>query len=874
MSDAKHFTGRQRRLKTRSSVRYGDKFSRAIITIGGVGTIIAVLLICVFLVWEVIPLFSSPTLEDTANYKTKELTEPSGTATPRLLELADDGRLGWSVEKDGSWRVFHSEDGNTIKQHPAEKSPFADVQALRLLPDGELVLAKPEGRIYVGRVTAKTKFVSDPKQIPADFTDKAKTTLVSDGQLWSRTGEGIVRATNLAVDLEPEIKLEGTDELVAVDYITSTSSGISKTPEYVVLAVNKFGDARIVTASKKRVGNSMKVEAGAIFNVLDDKQRLPKFIRMSGLADYVYCIWEDGMLRRYKTRDPNKPVFIDQLDLRDEPGTTLTACEMLSGRTTLLVGDSTGRVQALFPVNPPKGSDSNKTILMRGHEWKLGDSPITQLTATARNRSILTVDEAGSSHLLYATNERVLAKLPQAAGEKFTSVAISPQQNRLLSVSNQGRRVWDYSAPHADVSWSGLFRPVWYEGADRPIYSWDDHGTEPRFSLIPLIFGTLKATFYSMLFGAPLALLAALFTSEFLHPNLRARIKPVIELMASLPSVVLGYVAGMMFAPVLSDILPEAISAMFLVPFSILTCAYLWQMLPQRLTLQAGGWRLLAIGISVLPGLWLAKVLGPGIEQFLFGKSIKGWLTEDLSDMTNRSSAWGGWVLLFLPLILLLVFWFVGRIFDDELRTRTRGMSRNRAALWDWGKFVLLILISFAATAMLAWLLQLGADPRSAESGERYSRSNSLLVGIAMGFAIIPLIYTIADDALSTVPNHLRSASLGAGATPWQTAIRIVIPTAVSGLFSAVMIGLGRAVGETMIVLMTVGNTPIMEFNIFNGFLTLSASIARGLTEAPVGSSQYRVLFLAALTLFLLTFIINTIAESVRQRFRKRAYEL
>ncbi len=344
--------------------------------------------------------------------------------------------------------------------------------------------------------------------------------------------------------------------------------------------------------------------------------------------------------------------------------------------------------------------------------------------------------------------------------------------------------------------------------------------------------------------------------------------------MASLPSVVIGYVAGMIFAPLLSDILPEALSAIFLVPFSILSCAYLWQLLPQRWTLQAGAWRLAAVGLSVIPGLWLASVLGKPIEHLLFGKSIKMWLTEDLGDLTNRSSAWGGWMLLFLPLMLMLVFWFLGRVFDDELRTRTRGMSRERAALWDWGKFLLLIAISLAATAILAWLLQLGADPRSAESGERYSRSNSLLVGIAMGFAIIPLIYTIADDALSTVPNHLRSASLGAGATPWQTAMRIVVPTAVSGLFSAVMIGLGRAVGETMIVLMTVGNTPIMEFNIFNGFLTLSASIARGLTEAPEGSSQYRVLFLAALTLFLLTFMINTVAESVRQRFRKRAYEL
>src|SRR3970282_1027228 len=133
-----------------------------------------------------------------------------------------------------------------------------------------------------------------------------------------------------------------------------------------------------------------------------------------------------------------------------------------------------------------------------------------------------------------------------------------------------------------------------------------------------------------------------------------------------------------------------------------------------------------------------------------------------------------------------------------------------------------------------------------------------------MGFAIIPIIYTIPEDALAAVPDHLRSASLAAGATLWQTAWRIVIPTATSGLFSAVMIGVGRPVGETMIVLMAAGNTPILDWNVFNGFRTLSANIAVELPEAVRNSTHYRTLFLAALTLFLLTFLVNTIAELVR----------
>ena len=176
-----------------------------------------------------------------------------------------------------------------------------------------------------------------------------------------------------------------------------------------------------------------------------------------------------------------------------------------------------------------------------------------------------------------------------------------------------------------------------------------------------------------------------------------------------------------------------------------------------------------------------------------------------------------------------------------------------------------------AAAAVLLDALRL--DTRGGLFGT-YVQRNALVVAIDMSFAIIPLIFTIADDALSSVPEHLRSASLGAGATPWQTAVRVIVPAAASGLFSAVMIGLGRAVGETMIVLMAAGNTPLIGWNVFNGFQTLSAAIATELPEAARGSTHYRVLFLAALALFVLTFVLNTVAEIVRQRFRRRAHDL
>jgi phosphate transport system permease protein len=217
----------------------------------------------------------------------------------------------------------------------------------------------------------------------------------------------------------------------------------------------------------------------------------------------------------------------------------------------------------------------------------------------------------------------------------------------------------------------------------------------------------------------------------------------------------------------------------------------------------------------------------------------------------------------------------MGRYGKPWLGRRTAGWSRRACAVADLGRFAVGILIVLGAAWGLAGVLGGlgGIDPRGSVF-DTYIQRNALVVGFVMGFAIIPIIYTLAEDALSSVPSHLREGSLGAGATPWQTATRIVVPTAMSGLFSAVMIGMGRAVGETMIVLMAAGNTPIMDLNVFNGFRTLSANIAVELPEAVVGDSHYRTLFLAGLVLFVMTFVVNTGAEAVRMRFRKRAFEL
>jgi phosphate transport system permease protein len=497
-------------------------------------------------------------------------------------------------------------------------------------------------------------------------------------------------------------------------------------------------------------------------------------------------------------------------------------------------------------------------------------SPRSRLFAVAQARD----GRDAGVRLLQATTGAEVLRLGAAAGDApaARALSIAPRENRLLAGNDQGLAAWAIDAGHADVSAGTLLRPVWYENYPRPVHAWETTGHEAfesKFGLVPLIFGTLKATLYSMLFATPIAVLAAIYASQFMHPRWKARIKPTIEMMASLPSVVLGFIAGIVFAPVIERGLMTVIAGFFVVPLTLLAGAHLWQVLPAGTRSRLAAWRFPLVALVVLPaGVLAARAAAPVLERLLFEGDVQAWLDG------RGGSGFGGWMLALLPLAAIAAAFLVGRFVGPLLRRAAIGWTQPRAAIASLGVFLAGLACAVALAAAAAVLLDaLRLDTRGGLFGT-YVQRNALVVAIGMSFAIIPLIFTIADDALSSVPEHLRSASLGAGATPWQTAIRVIVPAAASGLFSAIMIGLGRAVGETMIVLMAAGNTPLIGWNVFNGFQTLSAAIATELPEAARGSTHYRVLFLAALALFALTFVLNTVAELVRQRFRRRAHDL
>jgi len=479
----------------------------------------------------------------------------------------------------------------------------------------------------------------------------------------------------------------------------------------------------------------------------------------------------------------------------------------------------------------------------------------------------------GFVRLYHVTTNRKLAERQVADRTPIQNIRIAPKDDGILALS--GDLMWrdGFEPLHPEATVASLFQPVWYEGYAKPQHIWQSSyatsAPEPKFGMRNLIFGTLKATFYTMLFGAPLALLAAIYTSEFMQPRIRNVVKPTIEMMASLPSVVLGFLAALVFAPLVEQHVAAALAGCFGIPLAYLLGAHLWQLLPQKRLLQWSRLRLLVLTIPLLIAIPASLYVGgPLVERLLFGGNTSKWLDGQVG------TGVGGWLLLWVPISSIATLGFTSMIVNPWLRHRSNRWSRRQFAVLSLFKFLATAAMTLGLAYGISWLLNtLGWDPRGTYI-DTYEQRNALVVGYVMGFAVIPIIFTIADDALSTVPNHLRSASLGCGATPWQTAIRVVVPTAMSGLFSALMIGLGRAVGETMIVLMAGGNTPVADWNVFSGFRTLSANIAVELPEAVKDSTHFRTLFLAALTLFVLTFIVNTIAEIIRLRFRRRAYQL
>lgn len=734
-----------------------DQSAGVAIAIGGVSVILAILLIFMYLVYEVLPLFESATLDRVDEYQ----IENRSNSTSLHLAIEEQSEIGMRIGDQADILFFDVTDGATVAFMELSLPAGTSINhfALDTETSGIFAFGLDNGEAIVARYGYDTSFVGeDNTRILTPTIDfpfgEQPYALFTDTAL-----------TELAVRLNGDsLMVAGVDANGAVKVINATK----QTNLFSAFDIGG-GDA------------DFEVESYSVEVSVQDVEQM--FI--GGDQRWLYFISSSGLIRALDlvaVLNGDSGRFGIQTVLTED-GVRPTQVVFLLGGISLLVADDSGAISQWFLSREEGG----QTRLQKAREFSPGAQPILRMTAEQRRKNFVSVDNQGRLAIYNTTAHRALFS-EDITDRAPNLLALSPRGDGLLLEAADGTiGFWEVHNEHPEVSWSVLWEKVWYEGYSEPEYIWQSSGAsnefEPKYSLMPLTFGTLKAAFYAMLLGAPLAICGAIFTGYFMAPAMRRKVKPLIELMEALPTVVLGFLAGLWLAPFVEKNLLGIFSILIVLPLSILGASFAWTQLPRKIRDSVpDGWEAGILIPVILIFSYLSFALAVPIENSFFGGDMRFWITNDL--------------------------------------------------------------------------------------GINYDQRNAMVVGFAMGFAVIPTIFSIAEDAIFSVPKQLTYGSLALGATPWQSLQRVVLPTASPGIFSALMIGMGRAVGETMIVLMATGNTPIMDINIFEGMRTLAANIAVEIPESEVDSTHYRILFLAALVLFMFTFVVNTVAEVVRQRLR------
>ncbi|NJI09146.1 ABC transporter permease subunit [Aeromonas veronii] len=725
--------------------RIKDKLAKYGVTTGGALVLVALLLIFFYLLYVVKPIFNGASMEPSASF-----TLPAAGKTA-WLGVEEQNEIGYRFSDKGQVNFFAVQGDDKIKvgQSLGQAQVAGDITTVATPAPGQRLIAYGfvDGKAQVVQPAFKVSYPNDVRVIePSLQYPFGEEPVVIDPQ---------GKALQLMV-------FEATKDKMATAAVTEDGRGVMT----VMNGEENFISGEIEWSSENYTIPSLPRHV--------DQMLLTPNLR-------ILFVREGNRLSVYDIHNLSEISLRNVLEI-NAPNANVTRVQLLSGASSLLVGNDNGVISQWFEV-----AKDGKRQFTQIRDFK-GDGAVDLLTPEHFRKGFISADKDGIISFFHATGETKLLTETVEGGE-LSALAISPRHNLLLMQQGNSFKLFSVENEHPEVTWSALWQQVWYEGYPEPQYVWQSTSAsndfEAKLSLVPLVFGTLKASFYAMVFAVPLGVAGAIYTAYFMSAGLRKYVKPTVEIMAALPTVILGFLAGLWLAPIIEGALPGVILLLVLLPMGMLLTALLWNYLPER------------------------------------GKS---WLPE-------------GWhAILLIPVLLLI----------------------------GWGAFALSPLIenAFMHGDSRIWLTH--------EMGIKFDQRNSLVVGIAMGFAVIPTIFSIAEDAVFSVPKHLTQGSLALGATPWQTLSRVVILTASPGIFSAVMMGLGRAVGETMIVLMATGNTPIMDFSMFQGLRTLAANIAVEMPESEVGSSHYRVLFLAAFVLFVFTFLFNTLAEFVRQRLREK----
>ncbi|AXV66519.1 ABC transporter permease subunit [Pseudoalteromonas lipolytica] len=723
---------------------FKDRFAKWGISAGGVMVLVALLLIFFYLLYVVQPIFESAKVETRNSVKLQNASEIVGLGIEEQTEVAfllgEKGTVDfYNVEK----QHFGKKITTLNTELPSDVSSFASSAPFQ----GQYAYGLENGSVMVVVPKFLVTFPNNERQLtPRLDYPLGKVALEVDEQ-----GAAIKK--------------------FAFSHYEDKTAVVALTADKRVLFSSFLAEENMFTGEVEWSVERTELDIdGRVDELLMSPDTTRTFIRS---ANQIYV---------YDTRYPSEVELIQVLAANEE-NANLVSTQLLAGANSLMLANDNGEVSQWFEVNTDEGREFQK---IRAFETSK-QSKLSIFTEFYR-RTFFTAGANGELGIYYTTSEAKLWQGKVSDGP-IDNFAIAPRSNAALILADDALKVIEIHNEHPEVTWSALWQEVWYEGYPEPAYIWQSTSAsddfESKFSLVPISFGTIKAALYAMLFAVPIALSAAIYTAYFMSSELRKVVKPTVEIMEALPTVILGFLAGLWLAPLIEEHLPAIVGLLLLLPIGILLTAFGWNKLPAsiRHRVPEGSHSILLIPVVLFIG-WLSFAMSGTIESWVFDGNVRQYLTNEL-----------------------------GMTFDQR---------------------------------------------------------NSLVVGIAMGFAVIPTIFSIAEDAVFSVPKHLSNGSLALGATQWQTLVRVVLLTASPGIFSAVMMGLGRAVGETMIVLMATGNTPIMDWSIFQGMRTLAANIAVEMPESEVGSSHYRILFLAAFVLFIFTFIFNTVAEFVRQQLRDK----
>ena len=727
-------------------IQRNDRVAQWLIVVGGIGIIGIVIGMLMIIASVAMPLFRKASIEELAAFNLPADTKLLGLGVDEYKET------GYYIRQDGSV-VFYT------------------------LPDGEVIdelLVKVPGG---GESTIKSV---------------TTTGFFQHTYLWENGAAALVQ-----VDFFPEFPEKGGRIIRHHLKMLSTWEPVGEVPLQTLIKGGGEVNLRvdILPGNNLLLSSVLEKENPITEEITRSVSSGGLAVHMSGnitsltvnrVGSRLFVATDGGQVGRWDIANLKQPKLLDKVEVHAD-GRVINDIALVLGDESLVIGDETGHLETWMPVRT--GENASKKTLNRVHTLPGHEAAIVQLEVSRRNKTIFSADETGRIRATFLTSERGLYEFK--ANGPVQVMAMNRRGNAFAYSDENGLvEIWGVHAPHPETSWKTLFGKVHYESYDEPDYVWQSSSAsddfEPKMSMRPLILGTLKGTMYAMLFAAPLAILGALYTSQFMHKNWRNRVKPAVEIMAAVPSVVIGFLAGLWLAPLFENRVVGTFAVMMVLPL----------MLVLSFTL---------------------------ISRY----SNATWVRH----VTNGKEFIG-----LVPVLITAVF----------LSMALGGLVENTFFNGDFKQYV------------YDWL-ELRVDQR-----------NCIVIAFALGFAVIPVIFTLADDALSAVPQNLTAASLALGASRWQTAWKVVLPSASPGIFAALMIGLGRAVGETMIVLMATGNTPIMDMSIFNGMRTLSANIAVEIPEAPQNGTLYRTLFLSAVILFIFTFMVNTVAEMVRIRLRAK----